>query len=91
MLEEKRKEVLLDANNRWKALQCGKQLKCYSNPLHANTPVATLAENTTMFWVGEDGDFITAFSSDEQFSTVESLQKIVPENFELVVVDYTMD
>lgn len=55
------------------------------------TPVVTLAENSTMFWVGHDGDFITAFSSDEQFSTVESLQKIVPENIELVAVDYAWE
>ncbi|WP_028609034.1 hypothetical protein [Paenibacillus harenae] len=57
----------------------------------AITPVATMTENSTMFWVGPDGNYITAFSSDEQFSTVESLQKIVPENIELVVVDYAME
>lgn len=57
----------------------------------AITPVTTLAENSTMFWVGHDGDFITAFSSDEQFSTVDSLQKMVPKNIELVAVDYAWE
>ncbi|MGW8426730.1 hypothetical protein ACWGJQ_14700 [Peribacillus simplex] len=41
----------------------------------ANTTIATLAESSTMFWVG----YITAFSNDEHFSTIDSLQKIIPE------------
>ena len=41
----------------------------------ANTPIATLTESSTMFWVGYDGDYITAFSNDEHFSTIDSLQK----------------
>lgn len=53
----------------------------------ANTPIATLTENSTMFWVGYDGDYITAFSNDGHFSTIDSLQKIMPEKVELVT-DY---
>lgn len=53
----------------------------------ANTPIATLAEGSTMFWIGYDGDYITAFSNDEHFSTIDSLQKIVPEKVELVTED----
>ena len=54
----------------------------------ANTPIATLTESSTIFWVGHDGDYITAFSNDEHFSTIDSLQKIIPEKVELVTVDY---
>lgn len=50
----------------------------------ANTPIVTLTKNSTMFWVGYDGDYITAFSNDEHFSTIDSLQKIMPEKVELV-------
>ena len=53
----------------------------------ANTPIATLSKNSTMFWVGYDGDFITTFSNDEHFSTIHSLQKIMPEKVELVTDD----
>jgi hypothetical protein len=41
-----------------------------------------------MFWVGYDGDYITAFSNNEDFLTIESLQKIIPERVELVDGDY---
>ena len=41
-----------------------------------------------MFWVGYDGDYITAFSNDEHFSTIDSLQKIIPEKVELLTDDY---
>ncbi|TYS58292.1 hypothetical protein FZC76_22720 [Sutcliffiella horikoshii] len=54
----------------------------------ANTPIVTLTENSTMFWVGYDGDYITAFSNNEDFLTIESLQKIIPERVELVDGDY---
>jgi len=40
--------------------------------------IPTLTESFTMFWAGYDGDFITAFSNDEHFSTIESLQKVIP-------------
>ncbi|MEI2469669.1 hypothetical protein V8V75_08820 [Peribacillus frigoritolerans] len=53
----------------------------------ANTLIATLNESSTMFWVGHDGDYIAAFSNDENFSTIDSLQKIMPEKVELVT-DY---
>ena len=54
----------------------------------ANTPIVTLTESSTMFWVGYDGDYITAFSNNEHFSTINSLQKIIPEKVELLSVDY---
>jgi len=53
----------------------------------ASTPIANLTENSTMFWIGYDGDYITAFSNDEHFSTIDFLQKIMPEKVELVT-DY---
>ncbi|WHX66362.1 hypothetical protein QNH26_22340 [Peribacillus frigoritolerans] len=53
----------------------------------ANTLIATLNESSTMFWVGYDGDYIATFSNDENFSTIDSLQKIMPEKVELVT-DY---
>jgi hypothetical protein len=57
----------------------------------ANTPIATLTESSTMFWIGYDGDYITAFSNDKHFSTMDSLQKILPEKVELVTGDYEWD
>ena len=54
----------------------------------ANTPIVTLTESSTMFWVGYDGDYITAFSNNEHFSTINSLQKIIPEKVELLTADY---
>ncbi|HZG70264.1 MAG TPA: hypothetical protein VEY51_01915 [Chondromyces sp.] len=54
----------------------------------ANTPIPILTESSTMFWVGYDGDYITAFSNEEHFSTIDSLQKVMPENVELVTDDY---
>ena len=33
----------------------------------ANTPIVTLTESSTMFWVGYDGDYITAFSNMNTF------------------------
>lgn len=57
----------------------------------ANTPIVTLAESSTVFWVGYDGDFITAFSNSEHFSTIDSLQNIIPEKVELVTGDYELE
>ncbi|AND41470.1 hypothetical protein [Cytobacillus oceanisediminis] len=54
----------------------------------ANTTIVTLTESSTMFWVGYDGDYITAFSNKKCFSTIDSLQKIVPETIELVIAGY---
>ncbi|WP_404447826.1 hypothetical protein LG307_02810 [Sutcliffiella horikoshii] len=54
----------------------------------AHTPIITLTESSTMFWVGYDGDYITAFSNNKHFSTVEFLQKIMPEKVELVRIEY---
>lgn len=51
----------------------------------ANIPIVTLAENSTVFWVGYDGYEITAISSNEHFSDITSLQKLMPEKVELVV------
>lgn len=56
--------------------------------LITNTPIVTLAESSTMFWVGYDGDYITAFSNGEHFSTIDSLQKIILDKVELITVDY---
>ncbi|WP_339146169.1 hypothetical protein [Sutcliffiella sp. BMC8] len=50
----------------------------------ANTPIVTFTENSTVFWVGHDGDYITAFSNNEYFSKIECLQEIIPEKVELV-------
>jgi hypothetical protein len=41
-----------------------------------------------MFWVGYEGDYITVFSNNEHFSTIDSLQKIIPEKVELVTAGY---
>ncbi len=54
----------------------------------ANTPIVTLTENSTMFWIGYDGDYITAFSNNDHFSTIDSLQKLISANVELVVAEY---
>ncbi|WP_285767512.1 hypothetical protein [Peribacillus sp. SI8-4] len=56
----------------------------------ANTPIVTLTEGSTLFWVGYDGDYITALSNDERFATKESLQQMIPEKVELImdVYDY---
>ncbi|KQU25340.1 hypothetical protein ASG65_16610 [Bacillus sp. Leaf13] len=54
----------------------------------ANTPIANLTKSSTMFWVGHDGDYITVFSKDEHFSSIDSLQKIMPEKFELITDEY---
>ena len=51
----------------------------------AHTPIATFTKGSTMFWVGHDGDYITVISKDEHFSTINSLQKIMPDKVELVM------
>jgi hypothetical protein len=53
----------------------------------ANTPIVTLAEDSTVFWVGYDGYEITAISNNQHFSDINSLQKLVPEKVELVTGD----
>ncbi|MGD6894596.1 hypothetical protein [Bacillus infantis] len=53
----------------------------------ANTPIVTLAEGSTVFWVGYDGYEITAISNNEHFSDIDSLQKLMPEKVELVAGD----
>jgi hypothetical protein len=53
----------------------------------ANTPIVTLAEGSTVFWVGYDGYEITTISNNEHFSDINSLQKLMPEKVELVAGD----
>ena len=54
----------------------------------ANAPIVDLTKSSILFWVGHDGDFITAFSKDEHFSTIDSLQDMMPEKFELITDEY---
>ena len=53
-----------------------------------NDPYITLDENSTMFWIGYDGAYITAFSNDQRYATIESLQKTILKNFELTLGEY---
>ncbi|MFP7442486.1 hypothetical protein SFC50_02165 [Bacillus infantis] len=50
----------------------------------ANVPIVTLTGDSTVFWVGHDGNYITVISNNEHFSGIDSLQKMVPEMAELV-------
>ncbi|MGM9926876.1 MAG: hypothetical protein ACI35P_02905 [Bacillus sp. (in: firmicutes)] len=57
----------------------------------ANAVRVILPDNTTVFWVGYDGNFIQAFSNEQQFATIEDLQKSIPQNIELVFGEYGWD
>ncbi len=53
-----------------------------------NDPYVTLDDNSTMFWIGYDGAYITAFSNDRRYATIESLQKTILKNFDLTLGEY---
>ena len=54
----------------------------------ANAPYVTLTESSTMFWIGHDGAYITAFSNDQRYATIESLQQTILKNYELTLGEY---
>lgn len=57
----------------------------------ANSVRVILPEKATVFWVGYDGNFIQAFSNEQQFATIEDLQKSISKNIELVLGEYEWD
>lgn len=51
------------------------------------TPIITISENTTFFWVGYDGDNVIAISNDEKFSKLSSVISTLPKDISFTIVE----
>ncbi|WP_181536837.1 hypothetical protein [[Anoxybacillus] calidus] len=51
------------------------------------TPIITISENTTIFWVGYDGDNVIALSNDEKFSKLSSVISTLPKDINFTIVE----
>ena len=54
----------------------------------ANAPYVTLTKDSTVFWIGHDGAYLTAFSNDQRYATFEKLQQTILKKFELTLGEY---
>nr|WP_082891879.1 hypothetical protein [Sutcliffiella horikoshii] len=52
------------------------------------TPIVTLLENDSVFWIGFDGLNIVAITNDSQFSTITNISKKFPPKTDFVISEY---
>lgn len=51
------------------------------------TPIVSIPEKTTVFWIGYDGDYVIIISNDAKFSNLSSVTSTFPEGVDFSIIE----